>query len=470
MDYERIRKIQQKREVGNNSSRASPSKLDEMEHSRRSLLAGDLVEEDVMKDPKDGLTLGTNTNSETSELESKMDSSGVQNNRAGVSGNFKPTDSLNTADSIMPSEEDCNGNESGQDNVSTSSFEFQRGERTVQHPVIGPFIRNAPSKWNDAEKWIVNRNLMHSNPDASKKTIPQGLKSRQVIISNCVRVSPEALNNAEQKHQLLQVADTKSSSGAKFSFDPNCVRASSESANARSVLTDLSLVSGDSGITSVESVLMKDAGTEMTPIGSQETSRIGTPIGAITPVLSPLCSMPSTPKCGISELSDNELQLRTRREIAALGLQLGKMNIASWASKENPEISFQPNETADAEQNARRENEARAAEWEESQRSKCVARYKHEEFKIQEWESRQKAKFEAEMTRVEAQAEQMKARAQQKMAEKLAVTRRKAERKQAIAEARRSRRAARTAMQVARIRQTGRVPSPHFLGCCSWFL
>lgn len=202
---------------------------------------------DVMKEPKDGLTLGTNTNSETSELESKMDSSGVQNNRAGVSGHFKLTDSLNTAESIMPSEEDCNGNESGQDNVSTNSFEFQRGERTVQHPVIGPFIRNAPSKWNDAEKWIVNRNLMHSNPDALKKTIPQGPKSRQAIISNCVRVAPEALNNAEQKHQLLQVADTKSSSGAKFSFDPNCVRASSESANARSVLTDLSPVTGDLG-------------------------------------------------------------------------------------------------------------------------------------------------------------------------------------------------------------------------------
>ncbi|OAY76028.1 Remorin [Ananas comosus] len=449
MDYGRIRKIQlgvisptklkmkllgsqssRKGEVGNNSSRASPSKLDDMEHSRRSLLAGDLVEEDVMKDPKDGLTLGTNTNSETSELESKMDSSGVQNNRAGVSGHFKLTDSLNTAESIMPSEEDCNGNESGQDNVSTNSFEFQRGERTVQHPVIGPFIRNAPSKWNDAEKWIVNRNLMHSNPDALKKTIPQGPKSRQAIISNCLSIAyrPYEHNKFERNVRL------------QFFFCP--------------------------AVTSVESVLMKDAGTEMTPIGSQETSRIGTPIGAITPVLSPLCSMPSTPKCGISELSDNELQLRTRREIAALGLQLGKMNIASWASKDNPEISFQPNETADAEQNARRENEARAAEWEESQRSKCVARYKHEEFKIQEWESRQKAKFEAEMTRVEAQAEQMKARAQQKMAEKLAVTRRKAERKQAIAEARRSRRAARTATQVAWIRQTGRVPSPHFLGCC----
>ena len=90
------------------------------------------------------------------------------------------------------------------------------------------------------------------------------------------------------------------------------------------------------------SVSMRDVGTEMTPIASQEQWRSGTPAGAVTPSLSPLCSVPSSPRGGggcasassSASASERELRLRTRREIAALGLQLGKMNIASWARKE----------------------------------------------------------------------------------------------------------------------------------------
>jgi len=84
----------------------------------------------------------------------------------------------------------------------------------------------------------------------------------------------------------------------------------------------------------------------MTPIASQEQSRSGTPAGAATPSLSPLCSVPSSPRGGgaaasssASSASERELRLRTRREIAALGLQLGKMNIASWARKEEGLLS-----------------------------------------------------------------------------------------------------------------------------------
>lgn len=68
----------------------------------------------------------------------------------------------------------------------------------------------------------------------------------------------------------------------------------------------------------------------MTPIGSQEQSRSGTPAGANTPSLSPLCSVPASPSA-----SERQLQVRTSREIAALGLQLGKMSITSCASKED---------------------------------------------------------------------------------------------------------------------------------------
>ena len=143
----------------------------------------------------------------------------------------------------------------------------------------------------------------------------------------------------------------------------------------------------------VEPVSMRDVGTEMTPIPSQEPSRTGTPMGATTPSRSPRSSTPTTPKRGAPassptdtakvyekdcqekggkpELSEKELKLKTRREIAALGMQLGKTSIASWASKEVESAPSPRN--FDIEQKA--EYEARAAAWEEAEKAKHMARY-----------------------------------------------------------------------------------------------
>lgn len=139
---------------------------------------------------------------------------------------------------------------------------------------------------------------------------------------------------------------------------------------------------------------MRDIGTEMTPIPSQDPSRTGTPLGSTTPH-SPISSLPSTPKRGApapspvhtgtddepdsqKNLSEKEIQLKTRREIVALGMKLGKMNIASWASKDDAEVentNQSPLKTFDADQQVKKEYEARAAAWEEAEMSKNMARY-----------------------------------------------------------------------------------------------
>jgi hypothetical protein len=101
----------------------------------------------------------------------------------------------------------------------------------------------------------------------------------------------------------------------------------------------------------------------------------------MTPTRSPNCSLPSTPvggrstsllgeenaddgpyfnrKGGANELSETEMRLKTRQKIAALGIQLGKMNIASWARKEELQLVSAPT-IADLEQ-MRKEYAARAA-------------------------------------------------------------------------------------------------------------
>ena len=69
------------------------------------------------------------------------------------------------------------------------------------------------------------------------------------------------------------------------------------------------------------------------------------------------------------------MKLKTRREILALGMQLGKSNIAAWASKDEKEKNRQNVETADKEALKRAEFEKRAAVWEEVKKSKHMARF-----------------------------------------------------------------------------------------------
>ncbi|KAL6847106.1 hypothetical protein ACP4OV_022959 [Aristida adscensionis] len=423
--------------AGGKSPRASPSRLaadeDDDDHPKNSLLAQELDEEY----PKD--------RSDSSRSRSDGSHGRAAHSAAGAGGNF----------------------------------EFHREERAAPPP----FFRPVPSKWNDAEKWIAGRHVVHSNPIFSKKP------------SAAAAAAPHGANGGG-----LVAPESAASKGGGASCDNPTSRAGG--CTAVSALTELSSVSSSppsvSGPASkppqkkprpapsapapAPSVTMRDVGTEMTPIASQEQSRSATPAGAATPSLSPLCSVPASPRCGASasasssssaSASERELRLRTRREIAALGLQLGKMRIASWASKEEGLLARaatpEHGAGADDDELKRKVFEARAAAWEESRKCKLASRYQRKEAKIQEWESCQKSKFEAKMRQAEAQAEQMKARAKHNLAKRLAVLGHRVEGKQARVEARRSRQAARLARQVERIRKTGRPPS-RFRRCCSWFL
>lgn len=79
---------------------------------------------------------------------------------------------------------------------STSSFEFHKGERSLHHSLTRSFSRPMPSKWNDAEKWIMNR--PNGQPNNSKKSSLQNQVNRQSV-ANMVRVAPELENKASVK-------------------------------------------------------------------------------------------------------------------------------------------------------------------------------------------------------------------------------------------------------------------------------
>jgi len=110
-------------------------------------------------------------------------------------------------------------------NASSSSFEFDKGERAGNNAATRSLFRPIPSKWNDAEKWIMNRQNIHANH--SKKHVAHNQANR--MASSMVRVAPES---AHYDHKLPtgKVTETKrvdycqptSHTGfEKFSFVPS---------------------------------------------------------------------------------------------------------------------------------------------------------------------------------------------------------------------------------------------------------
>ncbi|KQJ84656.1 uncharacterized protein LOC100822499 [Brachypodium distachyon] len=527
MEYERIHKAQagalsptklrmkllgahnRVRVISNSPSRTSPSKNIEPSQAQNRLLVCDVLEEvshnsDASKCPS------TINKAEALDKDSPVDSSKVQSISKSSVHQPAPSNS-SMIHPVRTAEEDSNDCDSGLDNASTSSFEFHGDEKmAAQNPTTGYFSRQASSKWNDAEKWIVNKQTVQQNitKGVSQKQNAYQVNSaaaRGVIVpkhsnhsafarplQNMKRFNPassasrsilERLSFASHQPKLVRHADVcpVQSGSANSEYQKEAIDTSSSI--AIKPCKDLQ------DITTVQSVSVRDVGTEMTPIPSQEPSRTGTPLGSVTPTRSPNCSIPSTPvggrstaspgedntddgpyfnrKGGANEMSENEIRLKARKEIAALGVQLGKMNIATWASKEELELVSAKPSIADLER-MKKEYEARAAAFEEAENSKHTARFKKQELKIEAWESRQRTKVEFEMRRLEEHAERMRSEAMAKMAEKLEMARRLAEEKRASANAKMNKQAARAVQKADQIRQTGRMPGSHIL-CCSCF-
>ncbi|CAD6262248.1 unnamed protein product [Miscanthus lutarioriparius] len=491
--------------TSNSSSRTSPAKNIEASQAQNRLLVCDVLEE--VSESADGIKHPSADNkTEAVEKDSAVDSNKVQN--TSKSSVPQPaTGSSSMIHPVRPVEEDSTECDSGLDNASTSSFEFHGVEKTATHnPAMGYLSRQTSisSKWNDAEKWIVNRQNVNQNitkGTAQNQTVNQlnSVAARGAIVpkisgrpvQKMKRVNPalsaprsilERLSFASYQPKLVRHADVCPVSNA--SANSECHKATDTGSSI-----EVKPCNDTNAIPTVHSVSVRDVGTEMTPIPSQEPSRTGTPLGSRTPTRSPNCSIPSTPVGGRSiaspgeectddgpyfnrkggthanELSDTETRLKTRQEIAALGIQLGKMNIATWASKEELELVSAAPSIADLER-MKKEYAARAASYEEAENTKHTARFKKEEVKIEAWESHQRAKIESEMRRIEEHAERMRSEAMAKMAEKLEMTWRIAEEKRASANAKINQQAAIAVQKAEKIRQTGRVPGSSIL-CCS---
>ncbi|KMT07531.1 hypothetical protein BVRB_6g151420 [Beta vulgaris subsp. vulgaris] len=320
------------------------------------------------------------------------------------------------------------------------TFEFHKGNGTIRasHPrtALG---KPTPSKWDDAQKWLVGFSR-GGERNSSKANKPRN-------------------SNADDTRLIAPIPQQENNYSGGYEDGDEVEEAENEkNIHTKNVDCEEGFWRANKGVENsslaVRSVCVRDMGTEMTPIASQEPSRTATPIRATTPAAcSPISSGGSTPmRCHHGGQNTGSYH-------SPLGRQNGAIRVSNGEEEEmvNGHKMVESNKSELA--NEINPLETRALAWDEAERAKFMARYKREEVKIQAWENHEKRKAEMEMKKLEVKAERLKARAQEKYANKLAAARRIAEEKRANAEAQLNENAVKTSEKADYIRRMGHLPS-----------
>ena len=116
-------------------------------------------------------------------------------------------------------------------NASSSSFEFHRGERMAHRSLTRSLSRPTSYKWNDAEKWIMNKQAVQASYSNKNHGVP-GM--------NVVRVAPEAAGY--EYRPPIRVPDTK-----KVDFCQSTAQMDSERFNSAHPGPELALARSNAG-------------------------------------------------------------------------------------------------------------------------------------------------------------------------------------------------------------------------------
>ncbi|KAG1366386.1 hypothetical protein COCNU_13G001760 [Cocos nucifera] len=283
--------------------------------------------------------------------------------------------------------------------------------------------KSIPSKWDDAEKWLINSSC-HESPVHAPKPQESSIVSRQNDVFH--QKGDAFAEKARLSGEKAPSAPVPSFHGTVMPLDANVAfhGASSEvllkdkftdnvepifqnfrhsEPTKESFLFRSSFCEPmkDAATEVIADVLRRDVGTEMTPLGSSTTSRCHTPIKSSSPARhntpasrsGPL--VPCNTSIDISELKDCHF---AKLELSA---QYDSM-VSNWSSREEEEEevsqSLRHFETSGGRKSIA---ESRAMAWEEEEKNKSCIRYQREEAKIQAWVNLESAKAEAQSRKLE---------------------------------------------------------------------
>lgn len=251
---------------------------------------------------------------------------------------------------------------------SAISFEFPKGNganRCSSHhrTALG---KPTPSKWDDAQKWLVALSRGGEKNQSKSKPRNSNADDRRLIapVPQKEQDYPSDEDDGEEKQNLCLVAVTTQCEAEtkNVDCDESIWRINKPMENSSSA---------------IRSICVRDMGTEMTPITSQEPSRTATPIRATTPVRrSPITSGSSTPVSYQHRVQATEgyqtglTSTENRGEANSAGRGSGA---SRWSGDECDPCKITENNNSDK---VRKLNnlEAQAVAWDEAERAKYMAR------------------------------------------------------------------------------------------------
>ncbi|GJN04905.1 hypothetical protein PR202_ga22486 [Eleusine coracana subsp. coracana] len=324
--------------------------------------------------------------------------------------------------------------------------------------------RSVPSKWEDAEKWLRQSSDSDHGKAAFSRQRSGGMGQRagagggeeEKRAPVMVRRSVDALADAH----ALSLYTTPAEVFLKDKFTDN-EEPSKESFVFQSSYCALPAAKGG-GAAAAD--YRKDAGTEMTPLGSSTTTRCHTPVKSASPARHNTPADRSGPLVAyagggmdISELADCHLAK----------LDLGKRfdaMLVNWSSKEEEEEEVSKSlrhfeaSTAGASNGAGLQCDRRGGggdcRWEDDDRAKSCIRYQREEAKIQAWINLESAKAEAQSRKLEVKIQKMRSNLEEKLMRRMSTVHRRAEEWRATAQTQHLQQLRRAADNVRRLKAT----------------
>ncbi|KAM5579673.1 hypothetical protein ABKV19_009454 [Rosa sericea] len=361
-----------------------------------------------------------------------------------------------------------NGPESNRSNFLDSSAQKREGVTSVVthkkvleapptpgRPVfsfsVGNLSRKSfPSKWDDAEKWLISSSChdspAHHTTKVSNARQCDNFKQQQMEVSKAVSSFQRStsLNNHNSSAKAfkggLGSMDVLPKDKFVDDIEPILPNFKYLEPTKEGFLFKNSACENmkDAGTDQCHQIEHRDVGTEMTPLGSSTTSRCHTPFKCPSPARHNTPENRSGPLAlGHSSSTNNTIDITQFQECHLAKLQLGTQydSVAStWNSREEEEMDISKSlrhfDTGNVYAgNGYREgiSEPRAAAWEEEENNKCCFRYQREEAKIQAWVNLQSAKAEAQSRKLEVKIQKMRSNLEEKLMKKMAVVHRKAE-------------------------------------------
>ncbi|KAJ3697058.1 hypothetical protein LUZ61_000763 [Rhynchospora tenuis] len=280
------------------------------------------------------------------------------------------------------------------------------------------YKKSVPSKWEDAEKWLVGTGSCHDSPLHGVK-VQETLKASR--LSGGLEKKGGSFLGSEKMLVEKPVRVGNGVHGEVFLKDKftESIEQLPPNAQYTESVKGVFLFNNPQQIAPSNKLNRRDVGTETTPLVSSKTSRCPTPVVSTSPVRH------NTPEGRSGPLDPCNPSFFNAPGLKDFDFVKFDLN---WTSKEEEEEEVSKS-LRHFEMSCENKSmvESTGCMWEEEEKAKRCIRYQREEAKIQAWVNLESAKAEAQSRKLEVKIQKMRSSLEEKLMKRMANVHRKAE-------------------------------------------